>query len=131
MPRFLTTAVLVAFSLSLVLSVWLLSSCSAHTLASLQPFAPYVNACSLSVGTEHVQLWKTLLLTFVLTATMLGTIALVVTYLLRMSDFARRLLLGPRPVVVSIEDRSPPMKRWDELREALSSGTLQLGSRAR
>lgn len=129
MPRPLTTTVLIAFSVSLILSLWLLSSCSLHTLDGLQPFAPYVSACSLSGGTEHVQLWKTLLLTFVLTTAILGTVALVATRTLRTTDHIRRLLLGPRRFVVSIEDRSPPMKRWDELREALSAGTLQHGSR--
>ncbi|MBI4426579.1 MAG: hypothetical protein HY567_03290 [Candidatus Kerfeldbacteria bacterium] len=128
MPRFLTTTVLIAFSLSLMLSVWLLSSCSAHTLASLQPFAPYVNACSLSAGTEHVQLWKTLLLTFVLTTVVLGTIRLTATVVQGFVTYAI-VPLATQSWPNTDKDRDWRLKRRDPLAVALASGILQHGSR--
>ncbi len=129
MPRLLTITILVSFVLGLFVSLWLLSTCSAGQLAELQPFALFHATCSSFGGNMHVEAWTELLLTF--------TVTLVVTALLALFSTATASLLteifrgnfGLRPFFVPAAERTPNMKPWDPLREALAAGVIQRGSR--
>lgn len=129
MSRLLTIIVLVSFILGLFMSLWLLSSCSAAELAELQPFALFHATCSSFGGNMHVEAWTGLLLTFTVTLMVIALFALFSTAAASLLVAIFRKRLGVQLFFVPLEERTPHMKPWDPLREALAAGVIQRGSR--
>lgn len=129
MLRLIHIFVLSAFVLAIFTSLWLLSSCSTEELAQLQPFATFSGVCSSFGGVMHVQIWTNLLLTFTLTLAVTALIVLLsnASVSVFQTTFGKRL--GMDAFFVPLAERTPNMKHWDPLREALAAGVIQRGSR--
>ncbi len=129
MTRFIHTFILAAFVLAIFTSLWMLSTCGSVSLGHIQPFATYHNTCGAIMGTEHVQLWRDLLLTFIVSASIASLAGLVMLLVQRIRQDIHGKRLHAVSHFLQLPEQIPHMKFWDPLRFALAHGTVQHGSR--
>ncbi len=120
---------LISFTIGIFASLWMLSSCGDGGLSHLQPFAAFHDTCSNLMASEHISLWRNLLLTFIFSvaAAVIASTVLIVVARVRPKTKNKQLNAAGR--ILQLTERFPRMKPWDPLLAALAQGTVQHGSR--
>lgn len=129
MRKLIHSAMLISFIIGLFASLWMLSSCGETGLSHLQPFAAFHDTCSNLMASEHISLWRNLLLTFIFsvaTAAIASAVLVVIAHIQRQTKSKQLHATGR---VLQPIERWPRMKPWDPLLVALAQGTVQHGSR--
>jgi hypothetical protein len=131
LPKLIHSAVIGLFLLSLVGSLWFLASCGIASLSHLQPFASFHNTgCAPPMGGQHIQLWRDVLMTFVVASAVIGTAVIGWAFVRQRLHPERQPLIRRLIYSTAFAERSPNIKRWDPLRDAMAHGTIQRGARS-
>lgn len=126
MYRSLTTAIVTLFVLASFLALWAFLQCENAPLP--EPLAMRHGVCGGFMGVQHVEAWRQLFLTVLLSAAT-TTILTIFTVVVREILKQYQQQFHAHAIMLPLEDSSPSMKQWDAMREALARGRVQHGSR--
>lgn len=126
MIRPLTIVIFTVFVLATFVALWAFLQCDRVPLP--EPLVMSHGVCGGFMGVQHVDAWRQLFLAAVLS---LATTAFLVVFtaVRSLAEAVLQPRIGTKLQFVSLDARSPSMKRWDDFREALARGRVQHGSR--